>query len=467
MCGIAGAKVALTTAVSLMPASLASQLFRVGPPVIYWRVVVFGVALAMIAALCAGVLPALRHLRAAPGAGVASRIAGDAPRRGRIMLQAFQVALALALAVGALALARSVAAIFSTDLGFDARRLVWLGAQLPEAEGQTPADLEALSSAVLAAVQRTPNVQAAAIGGAPVGFASGGSTVEDERQSILREVDLAFHAAVGPGYFAATGIRLLDGREFTPADLAPAMRNVIIDERSARRFFNGHRAVGRRFRTSPVAPFLTVVGVVANSVVTDFSTTPTRYGVYQAWRPSRYVSVTANAASDAAATADAMRRAVEAVHPGIVISTSEPVSRLFEKRGTFAAPRFIAALVSTVAGIALLIAAAGLHGLVADGINRRSREFSVRMALGSNAQQIAWLVVTDALRPVLLGIAAGWCAAALLMRYIAPFLYAVSGYHAPTFAACSAALVLAAMAAIALPLRRAVLTDPIQALKAE
>jgi putative ABC transport system permease protein len=210
-----------------------------------------------------------------------------------------------------------------------------------------------------------------------------------------------------------------------------------------------------------------VVGVVANSVVTDFTATRTRYGVYEPWRPSPHVSLVVRTDGDARSLAMALRRAAEAVHPQIVISASEPVVQRFEQRGTFAAPRFIALLVATFAAIALLIAAVGLHGLIADAVRQRQKEFAVRLALGSGLRQIAALVMTDALRPVCLGIAAGSIAATWLMRYIAPFLFEVSGYDLATFVVCALVLTTAALTAVANPLKRAMSTDAIQALKAE
>lgn len=127
----------------------------------------------------------------------------------------------------------------------------------------------------------------------------------------------------------------------------------------------------------------------------------------------------------------------------------------------------MAALVSVIAATALLTAVVGLYGLLVYSVGRRQREIGVRVALGSRSTQIRELVVIEALRPVITGIAIGWAVSWLIARYVASFLYDVSPRDPLTFAASGAVLLLAALIATIGPIRRATSVDPIRALRAE
>lgn len=279
---------------------------------------------------------------------------------------------------------------------------------------------------------------------------------------------------VSPGYFAALGIPMLQGRAFRTADepAAGAPPNAlpdvaILSAATAQRLFPGQDAVGKTFHLSaPTDPQVTVVGVAAD-VRTDLRRAPGAM-VYQPYwddlqRPLAYVVVRPAAGADTGALQAAVRQAIARLEPATAIPSVETMAAV--RAASTAPQRFQLWLLLPFALTALLLASLGIYGVVANAALRRRRELGIRHALGAEPAALAKLVFRQGMTPVLVGIAAAVVAALLLGRALAAQLYGVSA--ADPWALAGGAAVVLAVAAIACgwPAWRASRADPLTALR--
>jgi putative ABC transport system permease protein len=273
----------------------------------------------------------------------------------------------------------------------------------------------------------------------------------------------------GASYFPALGVPLAQGRNFVESDRADATRVVIINQSLAEKLFGGRSAVGRRL-LFPSFPNQTVeiVGVVG-----DVKTT----GLDQAVRPVLYYPFTQNASiatnlvlrakADAAAVANAARNECRALEPDVAIFNVQTMDTLIEQTPAAFMRRGPAWLTGIFAGVALLLAALGVYGVVSYSVSQRTREIGVRMALGARRADILKLVFRQGLSLTLIGIASGTVAALALTRWLDSLLYEVSARDPLTFALVIGALTLVALLACYIPARRAAKVEPVVSLRHE
>ena len=277
-------------------------------------------------------------------------------------------------------------------------------------------------------------------------------------------------ATFDAGYFKTMGIPLLAGREFTARDTAEAPKVAIVSERIVRDYFPGGpgEALGRRVRLDDSGEWLTVVGVVADirQRRLDQEVQPMVYAPFQQERGFviRFVSFVARTATPASVV-EGIRAEIRRVAPDLPIETTLTMDEAVA--ASVAAPRFRMVLLVMFATTALLIATCGIYGLMSYAVTQRRREIGVRMALGAERRDVIRLVLTRALRIVVMGLIVGLAGAAGVTRVLQRFLFGVTPTDPIVFTIVTLLLMAVGLMAAWLPARRAAKVDPMVALRSE
>ncbi len=283
---------------------------------------------------------------------------------------------------------------------------------------------------------------------------------------------------ITPDWLRALGARVLRGRDFTEADALEAPGVVLINETLARRYFPNENPMGQRFKMGSKQPPLgatnvwglpewsEIIGVVSDvkSLQPHPEAAPEVYQSY--WQyPMQNPTILVRTTSDPAMLAEAIRRETKTVIPNLPPPLIRTMNDLLSE--TVAQPRLQTGLLSLFAGVALLLAAVGLYGVLAYAVTQRQREIGVRLALGAQQRDVLTLVIGQGMKLALAGVALGIVAALGLTRVIRSLLYDVKPTDPATFALVSLLLVAVALLASWLPARRAAKVDPMEALRYE
>jgi len=471
-------------AAGLLVAGLAVPLLlRLKPPgipiafeaPIDWRVLAFTLAAGVLAGIVFGLAPALRASRL----DVVSRLkdgttgAGQSRSRLRSVLVTAQVAVCLVLLIGAGLCLRSLANAQSIDPGFDSRNALVASLDL-ETLGYNEARGRALYQSLLERLAAVPGVRSASMADImPLGTAetTEGITIEGSKAAAPRpgEPGLAVDSVVvAPGYFRAMGIPLLHGRDFDIRDNKDAPKVVIINDVLARRCWPGQDPLGGRISRGEGKDRTTaeVIGVVKSGKYRTLGEDPApfMYNPYgQAYIPRMHVIV--RTAGDSAAALDGMRRAVQELDPHLALYDVETFQQLM------LLPLFPAhaagLLLGAFGSLALLLAMAGLYGVMSYLVVQRTREVGIRMALGARGGDVLKLVVGNGMRLTLAGVTIGLAGAFAVTRLLSSLLYGIRPTDFATFALVSLALAGVACLASYIPARRATKVDPMVALRHE
>ena len=279
-----------------------------------------------------------------------------------------------------------------------------------------------------------------------------------------------YYRGVNAAYFRAMGIPLRKGRAFTTADREGAPLVAIVNEAFARQYYPNDEVLGRRIRwVSGGGTWMTIVGVVADvrGLSLDQAEVPAVHVPYaqevNPWR--RWMDVAVRVDGPAATLAPALRREILALDRTVPVARVRTMDDILVT--SVADRRFNLVLLGGFAAVALLLAAAGIYGVMSYLVVQRTREIGVRLALGATPRDVVTLVTGRALTLAAAGVAIGLAAAVLLSRVLQTMLFAVEVLDAPTFAAAAAVLLLSAVAAAFVPARRAAAVDPVIALRGE
>jgi putative ABC transport system permease protein len=443
------------------------------------RALSFTLLASMAALLISGLVPALRasRLDLAPALKEGARSStGAHGTRLRGLLVAAEVALALVLLVGADLVIRSFLNLARTDLGFRPEGVLTMRVTLQDsADEATPEEHAGFFREALRRVEAVPGVRRAALVllrplSGPIGwdyrFVVEGQPADEQRTNPLSN-----HEAVSPGYFRTLGIPLREGRDFTWGDDAPAPKVAIVSESLARRFWPGRSALGRRiriFQNRGEAPWLTIVGVAADVHYRELEAVrPDIYVPFPQWPHWAMDLVVLTGSPDPLSLAPSVTDAVQTLDPDHPISGITTLEEAVSD--SVARPRLRSFLMGVFAGLALLLAAVGLYGIVAYSVAQRRHEIGIRLALGANPGAVLLLVLRQALALTLAGLAAGLALAMALAStgWISGLLYQVEPIDLLTFATIPLLLVAVAVAAALIPARRATEVDPLVALRSE
>ncbi|MPY89993.1 MAG: FtsX-like permease family protein [Luteitalea sp.] len=439
-----------------------------------WRVLAFTAAVAMLACVIFGLIPALRSSRTEPGsamkAGGQTLTAGRERRRFQRMLVVSQIAVSLVLLVGALLFMRTFHNLVTLDPGFRQDGVVVAFVSL------APLDLpkerrEPFKQQMLARVQASPLVKSAATTtNAPLSGSIWSLIVRVAGASGERTRDARF-TWVSPEYLETMEIALLTGRNFDRRDTAQSPRVVLVNETFADTFLAGDDPIGKTVRTNPEPNYpetaYEIVGVVRDTKYADLrDEIPPIAFIPASQHPSPELW-TAMLIRSSAPTADvvaAVRQRVGELAPEVTLEFHVLQTRI---RQSLVRERLMAALSAFFGIVAVALATIGLYGVLSYVVVRRRNEMGVRLALGARPYQVVRLVMQDAGSVLAIGLVAGFLLSLLVWRSAGALLYGLEP-HDPS-GMMAAAGVLTAVAALAsyLPARRAARVDPVTALRHE
>jgi macrolide transport system ATP-binding/permease protein len=447
-----------------------------------WRVLFFAFVLSLVTGFAFGLLPALRASR--PDLLPALKDDSFVPdeRSRRLGLKKALVVTEVALSIGLLVVAglfvRSLGAARAIDPGIDADRLVnvplsvnllrYTRAQGRQFYQQVIDRSQALPGVESAAVARVAVLTGAArtssllIEGRTASrdrFTSeGGGTVADDPNSINVNV-------VSPGFLRTLGIGLVRGRDFGMGDGEKAPPVAIVTEAAARRHFPDTDPIGKRISIAgPEGPWLQIVGIVRDSKYADISESPLPV-VYLPLAQNHETGVTlyVRATVPPASLVGALRREVQTLEPNLPIGDIRTMSETIGV--ALYAPRMGAVLLSAFGGLALLLAAVGVYGVLSFSIAQRTREMGIRVALGADAGKVFGLVLREGMTLVTIGTVVGLAAAAASATWLGSFLYTIGPRDPVAFATAPIVLAAVALLACLVPAYRAMRVSPVVALR--
>ena len=445
-----------------------------------WRILAFTFAVSTATGLLFGLAPALQSTRPhllrtlKPDAG---SIAGGHARL-RQALVASQIAVSFLLLVAAVLFVRTLDNLIAVDVGFDTSRILTFGMD-PSLNGYDPGRARAVVSRFLETLNGTPGVDAAGLASMRVLEGTGWSSdLAVEGDEGKQDEQAEWCNAVSPGYFRAMGMRILAGRDFDLRDvrLAPAgaggsdYRVAIVNESFARHYFGAASALGRRigFDRSPGAPLsIEVVGIVADAKYTDVRTDVPRQVFFAFLEGSAVGAFTmyVRTTQPADRMFSDVRRAVAEIDPALPVHTLRTLEQQVGQ--SLRRERLLSAMTTAFGVLATLLAVVGLYGVMSYAVSRRTREIGVRVALGARGRDIGWLVIRDALRIAVVGIALGVPLAWWLGRSVSTQLYGVEPTDVATFAGAGLLLGGTALVAGLVPSVRAARIEVTSALRHE
>jgi predicted permease len=286
-------------------------------------------------------------------------------------------------------------------------------------------------------------------------------------QTGVRSAQAIFTVAT-PKYFATIGVPLVRGRDFSARDQYEAPPVAIINEALARQSFANDDPIGRQIRCGLDRPdYMTIVGVVANVRASDPSRPPTPQ-LYMPYEQHPYyataLTIVVRTASDPLALADVLSQKTRALNPDVPVKVSTMDARLST---SVSAPRFRTVLLGTFAGLALVLALAGVYGVMAFTVSQRTCEMGLRMALGAQRSEIVRMTLVSGLRLTSIGVVVGVIAALAATRVLSTMLFDVGEHDPAIFVGVPALLLLVAELASVVPALRAARVDPAIALRAD
>ena len=435
------------------------------------RVLAFSLAVSVASGLVFGLIPASLASRQSPvdalkGGG---RGAGGSRRGPRHALVVAEVALSLMLLVGAGLLLQSFARLTRVPVGFKADGLLTFRVSLPASAYGDPAAMRSFIARLMPKLEGTPGVAraAAAMALPPAITTMAPYVTSDQPMVAIGERPVGQWCAITPDYFTTLGIPILSGRAITAADTERTPLVVVISQGLARRAWPDASPIGKKILVGRFPGFAEVVGVAGDVKNNGLAREPlpAMYTPYPQ-RPWPGIQFAVRAAGgDPLALVNAVRAAVQAVDRELPITRVETMAAALA--GSIATERLLTRLLLTFAVVALVMAAAGMYGLIAYTVAQRTREIGVRMALGADPRAVVRLVAADGLRLTAAGVIAGTLAAAAAGRAMRSLLYDISPADPLTYAAVLLVFAATACAALVIPARRALSVDPLTALRAE
>jgi putative ABC transport system permease protein len=398
------------------------------------------------------------------------------------ILVAAEVAMAMALLLGAGLLLKSFHQLTTVNLGFNAKNLLTVRMDLRSARYTEPLARVQFGKALVESAATIPGVATATIWGpAMLGRATWVmDAVPEGRDPNDPQNNLEFERhCTNPGGLQNLGIQIRKGRDFTWQDTAETPLVAIVSDSLAKSLWPGQDAAGKRFHTSRYANWITVIGVAADARHRErFNLTDAANGYQPAGlgpqrdiylpytqRPNQAVVLALRVNGDAGSVTSALRRAVHAIDPDVPLYDIAMLEdRLADQEKS---SRSLTTLTLFYAGVALFLAVFGLFGVIASSVRRRTQEIGIRMALGARPANVLSMVMREGLFVTLAGVCGGLAGATLLTRVMTSMLFGVKPTDPATYAIVGLLLSVVALVACYVPALRATRVDPIVALRYE
>ncbi len=435
------------------------------------RALAFALLISTGAALIFGLIPALYVTGAGGNDALKAGGRTSSPALGRTRIWSFLVAAETALAtmllIGAGLAMKSFVNLQHVNPGIRPDHVLTFRMRLPT-DNLYKSDREqsAFYRRVLDQVQRIPGIQSAGLTDVlPLGQQNDREYFTIEKRSLPPGQSLvADFRRISPGYLNTMGIALLQGRPLSDRDVRDAPMVILIDETLARQYWPNENPIGRRLRLW--GEYREVAGIVSqvHHYGLEKQPEPTIYAPFEQM-PNKAMALAVRTTMDTQAVAKAVKRAVWSVDRGQPVFQIRSMDDYVSLAGT--APRISTLLLAIFAAVAVLLAALGIHGVVSYGVSQRTREFGLRMALGSTPGQLKKLVIWNGIQTALIGLAAGTAGAAALASALRALLYGVTPLDPAVMAGAAASLLAVALVANYVPARRATRIDPMEALHQE
>ena len=434
------------------------------------RALLFAAAAAFIAALLFGMLPAVHASR---GAADWLKQRGGSMKTTRLQsaLVVVELSLSLVLLSAAALLGASFVRLISTDPGFTTSESLTAKLTLPRTRYPDRPAVAAFLDRTLDRLRALPGVTAAgAIDAAPLADdRQGGSfTIEGETPTPGTQAPSVNYAFVTPGYFAALGIPVLEGRDFSTADTPASVPVIIVNQAFARRFFGDASPIGRRiragFNTQTAREIIAVVGDERHVSLGE-TAPPGMYTTFAQVGWARQLTLAVRTTGTPSGASSAVRAAVAAIDPQVPLYEIRTMEQIVAD--SVSRPRFTVVLIGLFAAVALMLAAVGVYGVMSQAVAQRLMEFGVRLALGAEGRDLGRLVLVAGARLAAWGVALGVPIALLFGRILSHLLPGIDRVDPLAYAGVAVTLALTALVAALVPAYRASRLDPIVALRAE
>ncbi|HEY3929750.1 MAG TPA: ABC transporter permease [Candidatus Koribacter sp.] len=437
-----------------------------------WRVLGFGAGLALLTTCLFGLGPAMRATKASPARLMNAGGRGQSASRERVSLRKVlvmsQVAMSLLLVAGAMLFASSLRKVLSVDPGFQRDGVLVMFADFSSlhvpAEERLP-----MKRALLERVRAVAGVQSSA----EVLFAPFMENEWNDRILVdgKKEESSAVEDTITDGYFRAMQTSLLMGRDFDNRDTAGSQPVAIVNQKFAKKILGTDNPIGRSFKVDVYRgekqPEYEVVGLVADTKFDDMRDDYPAMAYYpqaQIRAEEQGTELVVRSQLPLGSLTESLRRAAADVNPAM---TLEFHGLRTEIESTLLRDRLLATLSGCFGGLAILLAAVGLYGVIAYSVARRTNEIGIRMALGALPTRIVRMIVREALVLTTVGVAAGLVLALIAARSAASLLYGISAHDPASLVLAAVALIVVCLAAAAVPAVRAARLDPMAALREE
>jgi putative ABC transport system permease protein len=390
----------------------------------------------------------------------------------RSILVVAEVALALVLVTGSAFMMRSLFAVKQVDPGFGPDHLLTIRLELPAARYRTPDELAAFCKKITDGLQTAPGVRVASFSdGLPLTRVRMMKLVV-ENQPIPKpgnEPAADMRGITTPAYFDTLKIPVLQGRNFTEDEIAQKLPVIIINQSLAKKLWPGQDAVGKHVRSAALKPgdqpiWLTVVGIVRDTKQAGLEE-DTRPEITRSMADYTNLTLSVRTSGDPAAITAVVRQQVSAVDKDLPLFNVRTMQEIVDD--SMGQRNFDSILITIFAGVALLLAAIGLYGVLMSLVAQRTNEIGIRIALGAQRGHVLRMVFSHGLRLVALGLVLGVTGSFLLARVLASMVFNVSVFDPLTYLTVVALMVFASALAIYLPARKAVRIDPLRAIRYE
>ena len=444
------------------------------------RVLLFALGLSLLTGLLFGLAPALQltkpDLTGAMKQGGRGSTSGGARRRVRNALVIAEIALSFVLLTGSGLLIRSFFGLQNVDLGFNSTNILTMSLPTPPAQYPDLAQLTNYLGEIRSAVENLPGVRDTAFAAVvPLRGTSyrlpmllaGSPPVDRPRRGLY------FFKLVSPSYFDVFGIQVRQGRALDKHDIKGSPLAVVINERLADRLFPNESPVGRRILIPQILPGKPdlgddveheIVGVIANEKVSAVNDAVTE-GVYGAIEQNPFYnpSLAVLASVDPQTLQKSIRTAIDSVNKNQVLADVKTMEQI--KSESILDSRFQTTLLAAFSGVALLLAAVGIYGVISYSVLQRAHEMGIRAALGANAASLRLLVLGHGLALTLAGLTLGVAGSLALTRALSRFLFGVGAHDPLTMALVAVTLVVVSLIACYVPARRATKVDSMAVLQ--
>ena len=401
---------------------------------------------------------------------------GASRLRFRQLLVVFQVSVAVMLVIGAGLLIKSFWLLQRVDPGFEAEGVLSAGITLPVSKYSEPSQINNFHKQLLEKVSAVPGVKSATLAYDPPLQSNWTDSVAIEGRVLPADTqpESANFLPVSPDYFDTVGVKLVTGRKFTALDDQDHPGVAIVNESFVKHHFPNENPLGRRIRPGPPARIwdqqrltsFEIVGIVRDVKLAglDAPSEPAYY-LPASQAPLEDMTLLVRTTTDPLSIVGGVRQAVWSIDPNQPISNVNTLEKVVDD--SIAQRRLNMLLMGLFGGLAMLLSAVGIYGLLSHAVTQRTQEMGIRMALGAQVGDVLKLVLRQGMTLAVAGVAIGLAGAFALTRLIRGLLFEVGPHDAMTFVVVAAVLMIVALLACYLPARRATKVDPLIALKYE